>query len=147
MDMKEVIREQLQSKIHVMQLATTADNLPWVCNVHFDADDDLNIYWMSKTNCRHSEDIEKNPQVAVAILVNEQPPLRGLQIAGKAEQVPFEEHEAVLRHYAERHERETLIEDALSGKVPFKLYRMVPEFIDVIDQKHFPDHFKQTWRP
>jgi uncharacterized protein YhbP (UPF0306 family) len=147
MTIEQSIREQLNSKVHVMQLATSVSNVPWVCNVHFDADDDLTIYWLSSPNCRHSEDIVKNPQVAVAIVVSEQPPLIGLQIAGKAEQLPFEGHEAVLQHYAMRHERETLVADALSGRVEFKLYRMVPEFIDLIDQKHFPDHKKQTWRP
>lgn len=144
---KEAIRKQLNSGVHVMQLATSAANVPWVCNVHFDVDDDLNIYWMSVEACRHSEDIAKNPQVAVAVVVHEQPPLQGIQIAGKAEQVSFEDHEAILRHYAKRHDRKTLVADALSGKVPFKLYRVVPEFIDIIDKKNFPEVFKQTWRP
>lgn len=148
MTINESIRHHLNSKdVHVMQLATSGANVPWVCNVHFDVDDDLNLYWLSDTDCRHSQDIAKNPQVAAALVVSEQPPLVGLQIAGKAELLPFEGHEAVLTHYAARHERETLVADALSGKVGFKLYRLVPEFIDVIDQKNLPNHRKQTWRP
>lgn len=147
MTIRDSIREQLNSNIHVMQLATATNSVPWVCNVHFDVDDNLNIYWLSHLDCRHSEDIAKNPHVAVAIAVHQQPPLMGLQIAGEAEHIPFEGNEEVLKHYAARHDRKTLVEDALSGKVGFKLFRLTPEFIDLIDQKNFPDQLKQTWRP
>ncbi len=46
MDVEKVIREYLPKVIH-MSLATCVDNRPWVCEVHFVYDDDLNLYWRS----------------------------------------------------------------------------------------------------
>jgi uncharacterized protein YhbP (UPF0306 family) len=43
MDLKKIIKDYLQTP-RVMQLATCVDNQPWVCNVHYYVDDDLNFY-------------------------------------------------------------------------------------------------------
>lgn len=63
MDIEKAIREYLPSVIH-MSLATCVDNRPWVCEVHFAYDEDLNLYWRSKENRRHSQEIAQNPRVA-----------------------------------------------------------------------------------
>ncbi len=47
-----------------MSLATVSGNRPWVCEVHFAYDQDLNLYFRSKTTRRHSQEIAANPQVA-----------------------------------------------------------------------------------
>jgi uncharacterized protein YhbP (UPF0306 family) len=63
MDIEKTIREYLPNVLH-MSLATCANNKPWVCEVHFVYDDDLNIYWRSKPSRRHSQEIAQNQQVA-----------------------------------------------------------------------------------
>lgn len=86
--MKEYIREYLQTN-NVIQLATAKDGQPWLCNVHFYADHDLNIYWRSTTERRHSKEIADNPKVAAVIKVHENTPQEdyviGLTIEGTAE--------------------------------------------------------------
>ncbi len=58
-----VIREYLPEIIH-MSLATCAGNKPWVCEVHYVYDDELNIYFRSLQSRRHSQEIKQNPNVA-----------------------------------------------------------------------------------
>jgi nitroimidazol reductase NimA-like FMN-containing flavoprotein (pyridoxamine 5'-phosphate oxidase superfamily) len=63
LDVEKIIREYIAKTVH-MSLATSANNKPWVCEVHFVYDDSLNLYWRSVFSRRHSQEIEKNPHVA-----------------------------------------------------------------------------------
>jgi len=63
MDIEQIIREYLPQVVH-MSLGTSKDNKPWVCEVHFAYDDDLNVYFRSKASRRHSQEIAANPNVA-----------------------------------------------------------------------------------
>ncbi len=146
MDIKQLAKEHIKDSL-VMQLATSHDNKPWACSVHFLADDDLNLYWMSVTDCRHSEDIAANPCAAAAIAVHTEMPLIGVQIEGTVDQLEFADYEPILHKYAERHSRDDFVGNALSGKVPFKLYRLTPTLISIFDLKNFPKSPKQEWRP
>jgi uncharacterized protein YhbP (UPF0306 family) len=71
-DVEKVIREYLPDVIH-MSLATVKDDKPWVCEVHFAYDDDLNLYFRSKTSRRHSQEIADNASVAGNIVRQHQP--------------------------------------------------------------------------
>ena len=62
-DVEQIVREYIDKTIH-MSLATVSNNKPWVCEVHFAYDDDLNLYWRSQKSRRHSQEIEANPSVA-----------------------------------------------------------------------------------
>lgn len=62
-DIEKIVREYVDKSIH-MSLATCVDNKPWVCEVHFVYDDNLNIYWRSKESRRHSQEIRINSNVA-----------------------------------------------------------------------------------
>lgn len=102
---EQVIREYLPQVIH-MSLGTSRDNKPWVCEVHFVYDDDLNLYFRSLTSRRHSQDIAANPQVAGNIVrqhaVGEYP--LGLYFEGAA---------TLLIDEAERRKVEPLFKDRL----------------------------------
>lgn len=63
MDVEQTIREYIEPLVH-MSLATAQNNTPWVCEVHFACDDDLNIYFRSLPTRRHSLEIAENPHVA-----------------------------------------------------------------------------------
>jgi uncharacterized protein YhbP (UPF0306 family) len=65
---EQKIREYIPQIIH-MSLATVSDNKPWVCEVHFSYDDDLNLYFASSVESRHGKEIAANPQVAGNIVV------------------------------------------------------------------------------
>jgi uncharacterized protein YhbP (UPF0306 family) len=63
MDVEKIIRENIDKTVH-MSLATVKDNKPWVCEVHFAYDENLNLYFRSLTSRRHSQEIAQNPNVA-----------------------------------------------------------------------------------
>lgn len=63
MDIEKVIREYIDKSLH-MSLATAVNNKPWVCEVHFVYDNDLNLYFRSLPTRRHSQEIELRPNVA-----------------------------------------------------------------------------------
>lgn len=95
-DVEKVVREYLPDVIH-MSLATCQDNKPWVCEVHFAYDEDLNLYFRSLTSRRHSQEIAQNPNVAGNIVrqhrMGEYP--LGVYFEGKAELIPASNEQAI----------------------------------------------------
>ena len=85
-NVEKTIRDYLPEVIH-LSLATCHDNMPWVCEVHYVFDADLNLYWRSRSTKRHSKEIEANPNVAGNIVkqhtADEEP--RGVYFEGAAE--------------------------------------------------------------
>jgi uncharacterized protein YhbP (UPF0306 family) len=71
-DVEKIVREYLPDIIH-MSLATSKDNKPWVCEVHYAFDDDLSLYFRSLTSRRHSQEIVDNSSVAGNIVRQHQP--------------------------------------------------------------------------
>lgn len=87
-DVEKVIREYIPEVIH-LSLGTSRNNVPWVCEVHFAYDDELNLYFISSTDTRHSTELRENPQVAGNIVVQHQPgeKPRGVYFEGTAEEL------------------------------------------------------------
>jgi uncharacterized protein YhbP (UPF0306 family) len=94
-NIETIIREYLPQVVH-MSLGTCANNKPWVCEVHFAYDDDLNLYWRSLPNTRHSQEIATNPQVAGNIVM---PHVLGVAPRG----VYFEGTAELLKDVGENH--------------------------------------------
>lgn len=104
MDIEKTIREYLPSIVH-MSLATTRGNKPWVCEVHYVYDDELNLYFCSKQSRRHSLEIADNSSVAGNIVkqhaVGEK--VRGAYFEGSAELLDdVDEHHPAFKLYDER---------------------------------------------
>ena len=104
MDIEKTIRDYLPQVIH-MSLATCLDNKPWVCEVHFVFDEDLNLYFRSKPDRRHSVEIASNPSVAGNIVtqhkIGEKP--RGVYFEGTAERLnDVDEMHPAFTLYCER---------------------------------------------
>jgi uncharacterized protein YhbP (UPF0306 family) len=87
-EVEKIIREYLPQIVH-MSLATYADGKPWVCEVHFACDNELNIYFCSKVDRRHCEEIRKNPHVAGNMVTQHSlnQKVRGVYFEGTAEQI------------------------------------------------------------
>ncbi|MEK7153707.1 MAG: pyridoxamine 5'-phosphate oxidase family protein, partial [Patescibacteria group bacterium] len=104
MDIEKTIREYLPQVIH-MSLATTKNNKPWVCEVHFAYDDALNLYFRSLASRRHSQEIAENPSVAGNIIKQhslEEYPL-GVYFEGMAEMMqPGDELDKAAKLIKER---------------------------------------------
>jgi uncharacterized protein YhbP (UPF0306 family) len=85
---EEIIREYIGGVVH-MSLGTSANNKPWVCEVHFVFDDDLNLYFRSLSATRHCQEIALNPLVAGNIVeqhqVGQKP--RGVYFEGTCEKL------------------------------------------------------------
>ncbi len=85
---EQTIRKYIPQVIH-MSLATSTNERPWVCEVHFSYDDELNIYFCSSTQTRHCTDISSNPNVSGTIVtqhfLNQR--VRGVYFEGQAEQL------------------------------------------------------------
>jgi len=85
---EQTIREYIPQIIH-MSLATVADNKPWVCEVHFSYDDELNLYFRSIEARRHSKELALNPHVAGNIVTqhHKNQKVRGVYFEGTAEKL------------------------------------------------------------
>lgn len=104
MDVEKAIRDYLPQIVH-MSLATCDGDKPWVCEVHFVYDDDLNLYFRSLQSRRHSKEIAKNPNVAGNIIKQHElgNPVRGVYFEGQAEKLDdVTEDSAVYRLFCER---------------------------------------------
>lgn len=117
MDLEEVIRDYLPQIVH-LSLGTSKDNKPWVCEVHFAYDNNLNLYFRSSPSRRHSQEIAANPNVAGNIVkqhgVGE--PVRGIYFEGIAEKLdPGTKQDTASRVIIERfHAPSSILEEAQS---------------------------------
>jgi len=85
-DIEKVIREYIPQIIH-MSIATVKENKPWVCEVHFSYDDNLNLYFCSSIDTRHAREIMENPCVAGNIVTqhHKDQKVRCVDFEGQAE--------------------------------------------------------------
>lgn len=137
---------QLLKEHKTLTLATCSDNQPHAASLYFANDADLNLYFVSDPETRHARDLIANPDVAVTINEDHFPwrQLRGLQIRGRARQVPAEKRDTVLDLYLERFEdiaalfasptgsEEQKIAERLAGGTFFEI---IPDWIRVIDNR------------
>lgn len=88
MDVEKNVREYIDKTVH-MSLGTSKDGKPWVCEVHFAYDDDLNLYFRSLASRRHSQEITNNQNVAGNIVKQHElgEPAIGVYFEGIAKQL------------------------------------------------------------
>lgn len=103
-NVEEIVREHIDKSLH-MSLATVSGNKPWVCELHFAYDDDLNIYFSSLTSTRHAQEIATNPEVAGNIVkqhdLEEYP--SGIYFEGNARLLkPGDEQNAAFQYMKQR---------------------------------------------
>ncbi len=134
-DIKSLIKQVLE-KGYLMSLGTQDEGGVWVCDVIYIFDEDLNIYWMSKPDRRHSEALFKNPQVAGTITVSGQGENNlGIQFEGLAEKIEGARFDLAKKHYAKRKKPEPKeSEDILRGS---SWYTLKPKKIELIHEELF----------
>ncbi len=121
---------------YLMSLATVDDGGPWVSDVIYVFDDDLNVYWMSDPDVRHSKAIANDARVAVSITANARGDMNlGVQVAGMAEKIDGPRHDLAVKHFAKRNKPAPAPEDdVLQGDA---WYVLRPSLIELIDEEHF----------
>lgn len=134
--------------VNVLQLATSVNDDPWVCNLHYYADENLNLYWISTEERKHSKHIAKNPQVAAAIKVHENTEdadfVIGITIQGIAELIGDDPGDKIGKGFIHKHNKpEKLLDDIESGANPHKFYVLRPTKIVLFDSKEFPNQPRQ----
>ncbi|MBI2086679.1 MAG: pyridoxamine 5'-phosphate oxidase family protein [Candidatus Zambryskibacteria bacterium] len=136
MDIKTKIMEVL-SRGYLMSLATQDEGGVWVADVIYIYDEDLNIYWMSYPDVRHSQAIEKNGQAAGTITVTsygEKPEL-GIQFSGKAEKLDTLSYDLVVKYCAKNGDPAPEEDkDVLEGH---SWYVLRPNKIDLLDTENY----------
>ena len=148
-DLRKLIEEYLR-EVKLMQLATVRDGQPWVCNVWFAADEDLNIYWFSSTTRRHSSEVLEDNRVAAAFALPHTPQdmPRGLQVEGVAEPLTKKaDVEKAISVYAGRIFPQEQIDKFMKDKSkPHQFYRIHPTLFVLFDMVNFPDESRQEYR-
>lgn len=133
-----------------MQLATVSEGSPWVCSVWFGFDDNLNIYFFSAINRRHSLEIEEDGRVAGAIALPQTPQdqPRGLQFEGKAEKLTNETDIAHARQTYESRifDAETIDKFMVDQERPHSFYKITPSKFVLFDVVNFPDNSRQEYK-
>lgn len=147
MDPKQLITKFLKQN-RVLQLATSVNNQPWACNVHYIIDEGLNIIWISTPQRRHSIEIAENAKAAFVLKVHEdtaeEPYVIGLSGEGEAALIPENEIESIAKDYfAQTGKPQSLLKDILDGKNPHKFYKLRITSFVLFDTKNFPDDPRQ----
>ncbi|MBX4211245.1 MAG: pyridoxamine 5'-phosphate oxidase family protein [Candidatus Yanofskybacteria bacterium] len=134
-DIKELIHEVL-GKGYLMSLATVDDGGVWVADVIFVYDDELNIYWMSDPDVRHSHAILKNSHIAGTITVSGPGEDNvGIQFEGVAQKIDGSRFDLAKKHFVKRGKPEPQEQDdILQGD---SWYVVKPNKIELIYEKLF----------
>jgi uncharacterized protein YhbP (UPF0306 family) len=150
---EQIIREYIPQIIH-MSIATVKDNKPWVCEVHFSYDDELNLYFVSSSKTRHAQELVANPYVAGNIVTqhHKNQKVRCVDFEGMAEMLGGAEAEtsAYQAYVARNGESEGLLNeirkdgDTRFFKINVKNFYLFDSYGDVRGKYGLPWHDKET---
>lgn len=136
-EIRQTIDEVLE-KAPVLSLATSLDDQPWIAVLLFVHDEDLNLYWLSHDDTRHSRELVHNSRCAISVtIIDEACRGKSLQISGRAQIViDMAEKQAVHDKYHQRHHepKHRTREDAQAEMEKFTLYKFTPTTIKVINE-------------
>lgn len=147
-DTAKLIREYLPQG-RIMQVATVSGDQPWVCNVHYVADENQNIYWLSLPTRRHSQELQAHNKAAVAIAVKTEKPVIGVQAEGTVAVVEDKDEIArVMKQYVERFQiGGDFYDNFIAGKHAHHMYKFTPKLIVLFDEVDFPrETSRREWR-
>ena len=134
-----LIRRYL-GEARMMQIATVRGGQPWVCTVYFVEDDDLNLYWLSLPDARHSRELAAHDKIAVAMPVKFDKPVIGIQAEGTAEAITDPRVVAdVMKRYVGRYGvGKQFYDNFVTGKNKHMLYKFTPAMFGLFDEVDFP---------
>jgi len=131
-------------KLHKLMTLATYGKHPWIASVFYSFDKELNIYFISTPSTIHGRQMEKNKEVAAAIVDSHQKPSdikRGLQIFGTVEKISGVNR---IRHairlwkdFLNVKSLEVSFENMKKGLYKGRMYRLTPKKIKLFDQEKF----------
>lgn len=147
MDLRKLITDYL-AEARLMQVSTAKDNQPWTCSVYYALDNDLNLYWISLPDTRHSQEIETNEKVSGTIVLPHIPGQkpRGLQFQGIGKRTTGEEMQKAMDAYATRMGmKDERKQNILEGKDGHAAYVIRPTRFVLFDTENFPEDPRQEY--
>ena len=127
----------------LMILATYGDH-PWIASVFYSYDKDLNVYFISTPTTLHGKHMEKNREVAAAIVDSHQKPLdakKGLQIFGVVEQISgvnkINYAIRLWKDFLNVERPDITLENMKKGLYKGRMYKLTPKKIKLFDQDKF----------
>lgn len=135
------VQRYLHGDAQTMQIATAKDNKPWIATVYFIADDDLNLYWLSWPERRHSRELTENQYVAATIVIKADKPVIGVQLAGEANEISDPAiAESVMKMYVAKYgQGKDFYTAFLAGTNKHHLYCLQPQTVQLFDELNYPD--------
>lgn len=137
MDLTLYVQNFLQQN-DFLALATCNADQPYVCHLHYVSDDQLHIYFASKSTKQHSFNIEKNGQVAVCIYDHEESGdsvVSGIQLRGTCEKCEAKDVRAEIKLYQQKFpgKWQNYIDEIIYNPEIRMLYKITPKWIRVIN--------------
>lgn len=131
-----------------MQLATVSEGKPWICTVYFVIFEGK-IYWLSLPSRRHSQEIESDPNVAVAFAIKVDQPITGVQAEGSAEVVAAKNIvKSVMDVYVKKYgQGEGFYESFAEGSNQHSLYCFTPKSWVLFDENKYPKDPRRVVSP
>lgn len=145
-DVEKIIREYLPGVIH-LSLATSQNDIPWVCELHFAYDENLNLYFRSLASRRHSGEIAQNSKVAGNIIKQHSltDPAVGVYFEGEARLLESDEELAkAFKHIKERFQADDDILDDAKRDDGHKFYKIAIENWYIFGKFGMPNGQKHT---
>lgn len=147
-NVKKLISEYLRDA-KLMQVATVQNNKPWVATVWYVNDKDWNLYFISRRSRRHSQELQKNPNVAGTIVMphvkGSGEKVRGLQFDGSAAEAKGDLLKKAKKLYGEKYPQ---AEDISLKKLQdpnfiATFYVIKPSTLILFDEINFPEDPRQ----
>lgn len=137
---KRIILDFMNSNT-ILSLSTSTSDSPYICNLFYVCDDDLNIYFLSSKKTRHAQELKDNPRVAVSIYDPLSAPGKsviGLQATGKVSEAKGIELIKMFKSYLSIFPATKVNIDMLK-QVSFdsRLFKFKPDVIYFMDKSHF----------
>ena len=148
-NVEKLIRQYVKDG-RMLQIATVNGDQPWSCIVYYASDENLNFYWISKLDTRHSQEIAKHSKVAASIPIKfDDLTVVGVQLEGDAKLVedPSEIKEKVKLYSDKFNRGDAWYKDFVAGNNSHKLYKIKPRLFAIFDRVNFPDNARQEWKP
>ena len=138
MDLNQHAREIIKNNRY-LTLATSDENVPWASPVFYCVNDRYDFYFVSEKGTLHVQNAGKNSKVAVAIFDSHQKEGEGtgIQFSGIISEIPEADFPQALTTY-----HTTFIEltpEKLSGASPYRMYKIVPDKIFILDPQSKAD--------
>lgn len=133
---ESIIRDYIKDIVH-MSIATCVDNKPWISEVHYSYDDELNFYFISRPSRRHSLEISKNNQIAGNIVKQHTAgeSVRGVYFEGVIEMLDdVKETDIPLQTYSSRFGEDSSILDEQVEENGHRWYKITVKKFYLFDE-------------